>query len=118
MGHLLLDDEFVQEERRRKKKRHVLGPATMGEREAEKVRDEFLRPLNQGLINIGSATNFEDYLESVYKPVILPTMAKSTRDRTMSVDKNYRLRSITTPLGKLTPQKWKPISALIARGVT
>ena len=83
------DDEFVQEERRRKKKRHVLGPATMGEREAEKVRDEFLRPLNQGLVNIGSATKFEDYVESVYKPVILPTMAKSTRDRTMSVYKNY-----------------------------
>ena len=83
------DDEFVQEERRRKKKRHVLGPATMGEREAEKVRDEFLRPLNQGLVNIGSATKFEDYVESVYIPVILPTMAKSTRDRTMSVYKNY-----------------------------
>jgi hypothetical protein len=47
------DDDFVDEERRRKKKRHVLGPATMGEREAEKVRDEFLRPLNQGLVNIG-----------------------------------------------------------------
>jgi integrase len=83
------DDEFVQEERRRKKKRYVLGPATMGEREAEKVRDEFLRPLNQGLVNIGSATKFEDYVESVYRPVILPTMAKSTRDRTMSVYKNY-----------------------------
>ena len=83
------DDEFVQEERRRKKKRYMLGPATMGEREAEKVRDEFLRPLNQGLVNIGSATKFEDYVESVYKPVILPTMAKSTRDRTMSVYKNY-----------------------------
>jgi integrase len=61
----------------------------MGEREAEKVRDEFLRPLNQGLVNIGSATKFEDYVESVYRPVILPTMAKSTRDRTMSVYKNY-----------------------------
>jgi len=54
------DDEFNNGERRRKKKRHVLGPATMGEREAEKIRDEFLRPLNQGLVNIGSATKFED----------------------------------------------------------
>ena len=34
------DDEFINGERRRKKKRYVLGPATMGEREAEKVRDE------------------------------------------------------------------------------
>jgi len=83
------DDEFSSGERRRKKKRHVLGPATMGEREADKVRDEFLRPLNQGLVNIGSATKFEDYVESVYKPVTLPTLAKTTRDRYLSVYKNY-----------------------------
>jgi integrase len=83
------DDDFVDGERRRKKKRHVLGPASMGEREAEKIRDEVLRPLNQGLVKIGSATKFEDYVETVYRPVILPTMAKSTRDRAMSVYENY-----------------------------
>jgi integrase len=83
------DDEFVDRERRRKKRRHVLGPANMGEREADKVRDEFLRPLNQGLINVGSATKLGDYVESVYKPVVLPTMAKSTRDRAVSVYGNY-----------------------------
>src|SRR5216684_8471490 len=83
------DDEFVQGERRRKKKRHVLGPASMLEREADKVRDEFLRPLNQGLVTIGSATKFADFVESVYQPVVLPTFAKSTQDRAMSVHKNY-----------------------------
>jgi integrase len=83
------DDEFIDGERRRKKKRHVLGPASMGEREAEKERDEFLRPVNQGLINVGSATKFGDYVEAVYKPVVLPTMAKSTRDRSVSVYENY-----------------------------
>jgi integrase len=83
------DDEFVNGERIRKKRRHVLGPASMGEREAEKIRDEFLRPINQGLISIWSATKFEDYFETVYKPVILPTMAKSTRDRSISVYGNY-----------------------------
>lgn len=83
------DDDFIDGERRRKKKRHVLGPATMGEREAEKIRDEVLRPLNQGLVKIRSATKFEDYVETVYQPVILPTMAKSTRDRAMSVYENY-----------------------------
>jgi integrase len=83
------DDEFVEGERSRKKKRHALGPGSMGEREAEKIRDEFLRPLNQGLVTIGSATKFADYFESVYEPVVLPTMAKSTRDRAMSVCQNY-----------------------------
>ena len=83
------DDEFVDGKRRRKKKRHVLGPGSMGAREADKIRDEFLRPLNQGLVNVGSATKFVDYVESVYKPVVLPTMAKSTRDRSISVYENY-----------------------------
>src|SRR5260370_42385395 len=59
------DDEFVQGERRRKKKRHVLGPANLLEREAQKVRDEFLRPLNQGLVTICSATPFSDFAESL-----------------------------------------------------
>lgn len=104
------DDEFVNGERRRKKKRYALGPAHMPAREAEKVRDEFLRPLNQGLVNVGSATKFVDYVESVYEPIVLPTKAKSTTDRAMSVCKNYLepafgdmcLRDITT----LTVQRY------------
>jgi integrase len=83
------DDDFANGERRRKKRRHVLGRAILGQREAEKIRDEFLRPANQGMVKLGSATKFEDYVESVYKPVVLPTMAKSTRDRAMSVYENY-----------------------------
>jgi integrase len=82
-------DEFVDGERRRKRKRHVLGPASMGRREAEKVRDEFLRPINQGLVSIGSATKFRDFVEDVYKPTVLPTLAKSTRARSMSIYANY-----------------------------
>src|SRR5215831_13318350 len=82
-------DDFENGQRRRKKKRHVLGPSTMGAREAEKIRDEFLRPINQGLVSIGSATKFADFVATVYRPVVLPTMAKSTRDRSMSVYTNY-----------------------------
>jgi integrase len=82
-------DDFENGQRRRKKKRHVLGPSTMGAREAEKIRDEFLRPINQGLVSIGSATKLADFVSTVYQPVVLPTMAKSTRDRSMSVYTNY-----------------------------
>jgi integrase len=103
-------DEFTQGGRTRKKKRYVLGPASMGEREAAKIRDEFLRPMNQGLVAVGSATKFGDYVESVYKPAVLPTMAKSTQDRSMSVYQKYLesafgnmpLRDIT----KLTVQRY------------
>ena len=83
------DDEFSEGERRRKKRRHVLGPSTLKQREAEKIRDEVLRPINQGLVTIGSATKFEDFVETVYKPVVMPTMAKSTQKRSQSVYKNH-----------------------------
>jgi hypothetical protein len=40
------------------------------EREARKIAAEFLRPLNQGLESIGSATNFTVYVEETYIPVV------------------------------------------------
>jgi len=61
----------------------------MPEREVRKIAAEMLRPLNQGLISVGSGTKFEEFVESVYKPTVLPTMAKTTQDRYVSVLKNY-----------------------------
>jgi integrase len=45
--------------------------------------------MNQGLHSIGSATNLAEFLDSVYIPVVLPKMAKSTRERYSGVIKNY-----------------------------
>jgi integrase len=61
----------------------------MSEREVRKIAAEQMRPLNQGLISVGSAMTLEDYVEQVYKPTVLPLMAKSTRDRYESVINNY-----------------------------
>jgi len=61
----------------------------MLEREVKKIAAERLRPLNQGLITIGSAINFENYVESTYNPTVMPLMAHSTQDRYGSVIKNY-----------------------------
>jgi len=61
----------------------------MREREVLKVAAEYLRPLNQGLESIGSATNFQSYVESTYKPVVMPLMASSTRERYEGVIRNY-----------------------------
>jgi integrase len=63
----------------------------MLEREVLKIAAEHLRPLNQGLEAIGSATNFAHYVEQTYKPVVMPLMAKSTRDRSSGVLENYLL---------------------------
>ena len=73
----------------RKQKRICLAPATMSLREVQKIADEKLRPINQGLEAVGSATLFSTYLTDVYKPIVLPTMAKSTQGRSLSVIKNY-----------------------------
>jgi len=54
-----------------------------------KIASEFLRPINQGLINIGSATTFSNFVDGTYKPVVMQQMAKSTQSRSNGVIKNY-----------------------------
>lgn len=61
----------------------------MKEREVLKIASEFLRPINQGFVNIGSATTFRDFVGGTYNPVVMPQFAKSTRDRYKGVLKNY-----------------------------
>ena len=86
---LYWQDTFSDGKATRKRKRHKLAPADIPEREAKKIAAEFLRPINQGLAPIGSATKFLDYVETVYKSTLLPVMAKCTRDRYQGVIKNY-----------------------------
>jgi hypothetical protein len=86
---LLWQDEVLAGKRIRKRKRIRLAPATMPEREVKKIAAEFLRPINQGLVPIGAAVVFEEYVETVYKTTVLPLMAKSTQSRSLSVIKNY-----------------------------
>jgi integrase len=101
---LYWEDHFSNGKTKRRRKRHKLAPAEIPEREARKMAAEFLRPMNQGLAPIGSATKFEDYVETIYKLTSLPLMAKSTRDRYESVIKNYLNPAFGTKcLRDLTP---------------
>jgi integrase len=61
----------------------------MPEREVLKIASEHLRPMNQGLVTVGSATNFTEFVDSVYIPVVLPKMANSTQNRYSGVIENY-----------------------------
>jgi integrase len=61
----------------------------MGEREVKKIAAEYLRPMNQGLQAIGSATVFNEFVDNVYSPVVLPKMASSTQDRYEGIIDNY-----------------------------
>jgi integrase len=72
-------DSFAGGVRARKRQRIKLAPATMHQREVLKIADEILRPINQGLITIGSAVNFGEYVDSEYIPGDLPLLASTTR---------------------------------------
>jgi len=103
---LVWKDHFVGTEHKRKRERVKLAPATMSEREVRKIAAERLRPLNQGLESIGSATNFNHYVETTYIPIVLPLMAKSTRDRYQGVIENY----LRPAFGKLCVRDLTPLS--------
>jgi integrase len=86
---LYWQDEFVDGRRIRKRKRINLAPADTPEREVNKIAAEHLRPMNQGLVPLGSATNFAEFVDTVYIPVLLPKMAKTTQGRYEGIIDNY-----------------------------
>lgn len=82
-------DVFENGRRTRKRVRLNLAPVSMPEREVLKIAAEHLRPMNQGLVTIGAAANFTEFVDNVYVPVMLPKMAASTQDRCSGVIQNY-----------------------------
>jgi len=68
------------------------------ERQVAKIRDEYLRPTNQGLQGVGGATNFQYYVESTYNKAHLPLLASSTRSRYRGIIKKY----LVPAFGKLS----------------
>ena len=99
-------DEFVGGRLQRKKTRVRIAPATVPEREARKIAAEYLRPQNQGLELIGSATNFSEYVENTYKSLLMPLMAKTTQERTRGVIANY----LVPEFGKLSLRELTPLT--------
>lgn len=103
-------DEFIEGRLQRRRKKMKVCPAETPEREAKKIAAEMLRPMNQGLQTIGSATRFAEYVESTYKPDVLPLLASTTktsyegtlRKYLMPAFETMTLRDMTT----LTLQKY------------
>lgn len=61
----------------------------MSVREVQKLKAEYLRSLNQGLISEGAATPFGGLVESVYLVTELPRMASTTQDRYRGIITHY-----------------------------
>ena len=82
-------DTFIDGKLTRIRERVRLAPATLGEREVLKRAQKHLEPTNHSLAAVGSATNFNYYVERTYKPVVLALMAKTTVDRYQGIIENY-----------------------------
>jgi len=63
----------------RKRQRVKLALADMPVREVQKIAEEKLRPLNQGLILTGSAMTFADFVTGTYNPTYLPLLSSNTQ---------------------------------------
>lgn len=72
-------DEFKGGRLQRTRKRLKVCPAETPEREARRMANEVLRPMNQGLQTIGSATRFAEYVNGTYRPTVLPLKATTTK---------------------------------------
>jgi site-specific recombinase XerC len=63
----------------------------IGRQEARKIAAEYVRPMNQGLEGLASATNFQQFVEKIYLPVAKPLMASTTYPRSVGVFRDYLL---------------------------
>jgi len=89
----------------RKRQRLKLAPADMPLREVQKIAEEKLRPMNQGLILTGSAMNFADFVTETYSPTYLSLLSKSTQDSYRAhISKYLKPRFGRTCLRDLTRQ--------------
>ena len=76
----------------RKRESVILGCArTLTKRQAQKLAEEQLRPLNQGKVLPMATITFLDFLVKYFEPSFLPTLKQSTRKRYRST-LNYHLK--------------------------
>jgi len=85
---LVREDVVINGRRKRKLKRVPLGPISVCRADAERMRDEYLAAINHPNVGIGGACLFREFVQT-YKRDVLPMLASTSRDRSVSVLKNY-----------------------------
>jgi hypothetical protein len=99
-------DELDNEEIIRRLKRVALCRAIEFQNVALRLRDGYVRTLNNDLCAVGSATGFREFVNGTYLRYESATLAKATLERYKGVLKNYllpafgdkMLRELTPPL--------------------
>ena len=93
-------DEFVGGKLQRLRTRMKVCSADTAEREARKMAAELLRPMNQGLETIGSATRFADYVNSTFKDYL------GSKSTTTQASYNGTLNKYLLPVFGETPLRY------------
>src|SRR4051794_1121488 len=75
----------------RKRQRIKLARNDMPLREVQKIPEDKLRPVNQGLALTGSAMDFKEFVIRTYMPTYLPLLSSSTQNCYRGVIKKYAL---------------------------
>lgn len=73
----------------RKRQRIKLALANVPLREVQKIAEEKLRPVNQGLILTGSAMTLGDFVTNTYNPIYLPLLSSSTQSSYRGIIAKY-----------------------------
>ncbi|HZW91585.1 MAG TPA: tyrosine-type recombinase/integrase [Candidatus Eremiobacteraceae bacterium] len=101
---IVTEDYLHDGQPKRRQKRVRLAPLDTHWRKVLRLRDEYVKPLNQGMLAWGSATDFNTFVQQTYIPLEMPLLAKTTQQRYRGVLDKYLLpRFGTCLLRDLTP---------------
>lgn len=82
-------DAFVDGKPVRKLKRIKLAEASKKQRIVKKMVDDLMRPINQGLVTVGSAVSFADYVKTIYEVSKLPLRPKVVQNSYKAMLRKY-----------------------------
>jgi integrase len=99
-------DQFLNGKMVRRRERVRLALASEPERKVLKLKQQYMAPLNKGLPNVGSATNFQRFAEDTYRELEMPELAETTQQRYNGVIDKYLIPAFgKLSLGDLTVGK-------------
>jgi len=88
---VVMEDYLQDGQPKRRQKRIRLAPLETKWRTVLRLRDEKIKPLNQGMLAWGSATDFNTFVQQTYIPSEMPLLAKTTQQRYRGVLEKYLL---------------------------
>jgi ATP-dependent helicase/nuclease subunit A len=95
---VVTEDVFRDGQPQRRQRRIRLAPLETKWRQVLRLRDEYIQPLNQGLLTLDSAQTFQTFVRETYIPNEMTLLAKTTEQRYRGILKKYLLPRFGTCL--------------------